>query len=114
MNITLLHGVTGNLVALLGCFGVIALADLAWDWAGDRFTVTWGPVRVYRRWDRPGQMVLADDGREVAILCLVRDKDAGDMAVIRSYDEDEDELWPPEWVSLATLSPLPARVKEAV
>ena len=113
MTITLFHGLLGFAAALLLCFGAVSLADVFWEWLSDRFTVAWSPLRVHRRWDRPGAMALTDDGREVAILHLVRDKDAGDMACIQSYDEDEQELWPPEWVSPASLSPPPAHAEEA-
>jgi hypothetical protein len=112
MSITLFHGWAGLAVALLGCFGLLALADEAREWLRGQFVVSWSPLRVHRRWDRPGVMALVGDGREVTIRWLARDKDAGDMVSVQAYGEDGQELWPPEWVSLTCLSPVPAHVAE--
>jgi hypothetical protein len=105
MNIDL-HGITGLIVAFLGCAGIASFGCGVWDWLADRFRADLRHLRVHRRWDRPGAHVTFQGGRCGIVSEVYLDSAAGGMAIVRPYDGD-GHLFQAEWVRLGDLSPIP-------
>lgn len=105
VTVTLFHGPAGIAIGLLALWAVAYALTSAQSWIADRFQVGLRSG-VHRRWDRPGARVDMKDGRQARISVVLRDYDAGPIAVVQPCLSDEDEWQAPEWVRLDGLRPV--------
>lgn len=100
--------VTLGVLALIGAGTMFGKAFDTGSWLADRYTILWAPLRIRRRFPRPGALAVLPGGRPAKILRLYRDDDSAViMAVVQPQyrDDDPDDLdLTPRWVPVSRLS----------
>lgn len=115
LTITLFHGPAGIAVGFLALWSIAYALTSAQGWIAERFQIGLRSG-IHRRWDRPGARVDMKDGRQARISDVLRDYDAGAMAVVQPFRVEDGEWDEPVWVRLDDLRPVkrvPAAASEA-
>lgn len=103
ITVTLFHGLSGWVAAILGCGAITAALSDFYDWLDARWAVQLWPLRIVRASFAPGWVVTLPDGRRASVIWDAEHDDAPcDMLLVQPESDDPAERVP-EWAAADSL-----------